>query len=152
VHVHAELWMVGLLQVPHSNQDTQISIEFYHRVLKRWFSLKTKGLWGALHWLVNVEVNHNCGMTLYAPSWDEETKVHKKQGHGIILWWQVLTKLIKFHTPMWSHLPLKGMMVMMFGRWEANTILVLLIRFVPLSPNMQVALVNGNYIHHLCLA
>jgi len=37
------------------------------------------------------------------------------------------------------------MMVMMFGNYEANTILMLLKRFVPLSLNMQVALANGHY-------
>jgi hypothetical protein len=36
------------------------------------------------------------------------------------------------------------MMVIMFGKFEANTILVLLTRFVPLSLSMQVALVNGH--------
>jgi hypothetical protein len=46
VHVHAELWIVGLCWVPHSNKDTQASIESYHEALKRWFSLKTKGLRG----------------------------------------------------------------------------------------------------------
>ncbi len=34
------------------------------------------------HQLVSVEANHNCGMTSYVPSWNEEAKVHKKQGHG----------------------------------------------------------------------
>jgi len=29
-----------------------------------------------------MEVNHNYGMTLYAPSQNEEARVHKKQGHG----------------------------------------------------------------------
>jgi hypothetical protein len=37
----------------------------------------------ALHQLVSVEVNHNYGMTLYAPRRDEEAKVHKEQGHGM---------------------------------------------------------------------
>jgi len=55
-----------------------------------------------------------------------------------------LTKLVRFHTPMWSHLPLKGMMVTMFGKCEANTIMMLFTRSVPLSLNMQVALVNGH--------
>jgi hypothetical protein len=36
------------------------------------------------------------------------------------------------------------MMVMMFGGCKANTILVLLTRFVPLSPSIRVALANGN--------
>jgi hypothetical protein len=30
-----------------------------------------------------VEANHNYGMTLYAPSQDEEARVHKKQGHDM---------------------------------------------------------------------
>jgi hypothetical protein len=42
------------------------------------------------------------------------------------------------------HLPLRGMMVMMFGECKANTILVLLIRSMPFSPNMQVTLANGH--------
>jgi hypothetical protein len=46
VHVHVELWMVGLCQVPHSNQDTQANIQSYHMALKHWFYLKTKGLKG----------------------------------------------------------------------------------------------------------
>jgi len=36
-------------------------------------------------------------------------------------------------------------MVIMFRKCEANTILVLLTKFVPLSLNMQVALANGQY-------
>jgi hypothetical protein len=35
-------------------------------------------------------------------------------------------------------------MVMMFGGCKANTILVLVTRFVPLSSSMQVALANGH--------
>jgi hypothetical protein len=30
-----ELWMVSVQKVPHSNQDTQVSIESYHGALKR---------------------------------------------------------------------------------------------------------------------
>jgi hypothetical protein len=30
-----------------------------------------------------VEANHNSGTTFYAPSQDEETRVDKKQGHGV---------------------------------------------------------------------
>jgi len=41
-----DLWMVGLQRVPHSNQDTQASIESNHGALKRWFSLEIKGLQG----------------------------------------------------------------------------------------------------------
>jgi hypothetical protein len=37
------LWMVGLRRVPHSNQDTQTSIESYHGALKRWILWKQKG-------------------------------------------------------------------------------------------------------------
>jgi hypothetical protein len=37
---------------------------------------------GALHRLISVEAKHNNGMTLYAPSQDEEARIHKKQGHG----------------------------------------------------------------------
>jgi len=40
----AELWMVGVRRVLHSNQDTQTSIESYHGALKCWFTLDTKGL------------------------------------------------------------------------------------------------------------
>ncbi len=36
-------------------------------------------------------------------------------------------------------------MVMMFGGCEANTILVLFTKFVPLSLSVQVALVNAHY-------
>jgi len=38
-----ELWMVGVRKVPHSNQDTQVSIESYRGALKRWFAFDTKG-------------------------------------------------------------------------------------------------------------
>jgi hypothetical protein len=49
----AKLWMVGVRRVPHSNQDTQASIESYHGALKRWLALDTKGLRGRrLDWLV----------------------------------------------------------------------------------------------------
>ncbi len=44
---------------------------------------------------------------------------------------------------MWSHLPLRGMMVMMFSRCGTNT-MVLLTRSMPLSLNMQVAFANGH--------
>jgi len=33
--------------------------------------------------LVGVEANYDYGMTLYAPSGDEEAKVHKEQGCGM---------------------------------------------------------------------
>ncbi len=48
----AKLWMVGVLRVPHSNQDTPTNIKSYHGALKRWFALDTKGLRGRrLDWL-----------------------------------------------------------------------------------------------------
>ncbi len=53
-------------------------------------------------------------------------------------------KVSWFHTSMWFHPPLRGMMVMVFGECEANTILVLLTRSMPLSSNMQIALTNGH--------
>jgi len=46
LYIVVNLWMVGLQQVPHSNQDTQASIESYHGALKCWFSLETKGFRG----------------------------------------------------------------------------------------------------------
>jgi len=49
----AKLWMVGIQKVPHSNQDTQASIESYHGVLKRWFVLDRKSFKGhKIDWLV----------------------------------------------------------------------------------------------------
>jgi hypothetical protein len=48
-----DLWMVGFRRVPHSNHDTQTSIESYHGALKHWFSLETKRLRGRqIDWLV----------------------------------------------------------------------------------------------------
>jgi hypothetical protein len=35
------------------------------------------------HQLINVEANHNSGITLYTPSRDEESRVYKKQNHGM---------------------------------------------------------------------
>ncbi len=53
LYVVVDLWMVGLQRVPHSNQDTQTSIEFYHGALKCWFSLETKGFRGQqIDWLL----------------------------------------------------------------------------------------------------
>jgi hypothetical protein len=48
-----ELWMVGVRKMPHSNQDTQASIESYHSALKHWLALDTKGFkWHRIDWLV----------------------------------------------------------------------------------------------------
>ncbi len=45
--------MIGFQHMPHSNQDTQMNIEFYHGTLKCWFSLETKGFRGCqIDWLV----------------------------------------------------------------------------------------------------
>jgi hypothetical protein len=45
--------MVGLHRVPDLNQDTQANIKSYHGVLKRWFSLESKGLKGRhIDWLM----------------------------------------------------------------------------------------------------
>ncbi len=53
LYLVVNLWMVGLWPVPHSNQDTQTSIESYHGALKHWSSLETKGLWGRwIDWLL----------------------------------------------------------------------------------------------------
>jgi hypothetical protein len=35
LHVHVNLCVVGLYQMPHSNQDTQASIKSYHGALKQ---------------------------------------------------------------------------------------------------------------------
>ncbi len=49
----AELWMVGVRQVPHSNQDTHANIKSYHGALKCWFAFDTKGFRGhRIDWLV----------------------------------------------------------------------------------------------------
>jgi hypothetical protein len=42
----AKLWMVGVQQMPHSNQNTQANIESYLNALKHWFVLNTKGFRG----------------------------------------------------------------------------------------------------------
>ncbi len=48
-----DLWTVGTRRVPHSNMDTQSSIESYHGALKRWLSTDVRGLQGRrVDWLV----------------------------------------------------------------------------------------------------
>jgi hypothetical protein len=42
----AELWMMGVQRVPHSNQNIQANIESYRGALKCWFALNTKTLEG----------------------------------------------------------------------------------------------------------
>jgi hypothetical protein len=78
VHVYAKFYMVGLHQMPHSNQDTQANMKPYHKAMKCWFSFKTKGLRGHhIGWLV-----WRLTTTMAWPSQHEEASVHKKQGHG----------------------------------------------------------------------
>jgi surface antigen len=78
----AKLWMVGVRRVPHSNQDTQASIESYHGALKRWLVLDTKGLRGRrLDWLVwrlTTTIARHYMHTLEM----EKKGFHKKQGYG----------------------------------------------------------------------
>jgi len=59
VHVHGELWMVELHKIPHSNQNTQASIKFYHGAIKCGFSFETKGLRGVPHRLTNHDYCRN---------------------------------------------------------------------------------------------
>ncbi len=39
---------------------------------------------GVPHWSIGVEVNYDCGMTLYAPNENEKAGVQKEQGCGTI--------------------------------------------------------------------
>jgi hypothetical protein len=63
-----KLWMVGVQQMPHSNQDTQTNIESYQCVLKCWFILDTKSFrrhridW--LVWRLTTIIAHHCMHTL----------------------------------------------------------------------------------------
>jgi hypothetical protein len=41
-----DMYLVGHRQNPHSNQDTQISIESYHAALKRWMKINNHQLQG----------------------------------------------------------------------------------------------------------
>ena len=48
-----DLWTVGIRRVPHSNMDTQSSIESYRGALKRCLSTDMRGLQGRrVDWLV----------------------------------------------------------------------------------------------------
>ncbi len=48
-----KLWMVGVWRVPHSHQNTKVSIDSYHGALKCWLAFDTKGLRGRrIDWLV----------------------------------------------------------------------------------------------------
>jgi hypothetical protein len=63
-----ELWMVGVRRVPHSNQDTQASIESYHGALKCWLALDTKDLKGrridSLVWRLTITIARHYMHTL----------------------------------------------------------------------------------------
>jgi hypothetical protein len=126
--------------MPHSNQNTQANIECYHKALKCWFSLKTKGLRGhRIDWLM-----WRLTMTM-ARHYMHQVDMNK-QGFikNKVMVRHVVASVDKTNrTLMWSHIPLKGMMTM-FDGCEANTIPVLLTRSMPLSPSMQVALLNGH--------
>ncbi len=62
------MWMVGVQRVPHSNQDTQMSIDSYHDALKHWFVLDTKGLRGRkidqLVWQLTITIARDYMHTL----------------------------------------------------------------------------------------
>jgi hypothetical protein len=73
-----DLWMARFWQVPHSNHDTQSSIESYHGALKCWLYLETKRVSRLTNWLVSVEIHDNGYKTLRAHNWNEEMWVHKK--------------------------------------------------------------------------
>ncbi len=62
----AELWMVGVRRVPHSNQNTQVSIESYHGALKHWLALDTKGgcRIDRLVWRLTTTIAHHYMHTL----------------------------------------------------------------------------------------
>ncbi len=74
--------MIGLQCMPHANQNTQASIESYHKALKHWFSLEIKGLKGCwIDWLV-------WRLTTIAWHYMHKSKMKKrefikKQGHGM---------------------------------------------------------------------
>jgi hypothetical protein len=95
-----------------------------------------QGFEGVWHWLINV-------------AWHYIHQVEMKRQRFIknkVMAWLLVANVdkVEFHTTMWSHLPLRGMMVMMFGGCKVNTIMVLLTRSMPLSSSMQVALANGH--------
>ncbi len=98
MHCVLKLWMIGFQHVPHSNQDTQVSIEFYHGTLKCWFSLKTKGLKGC-------QIDCLVSRLTTTIAWHYmHTSEMKKRGFIFFKWWSVLCKQmwIKRH---WSHSP-----------------------------------------------
>ncbi len=83
--------MVGLCQVPHSNQDTQANIEFYHEALKHWFSLDTKGLKGrCIDWLVWRLTTTMAQHYMHQAKMKKQGFIKNKTWHH--LWWQNVDK------------------------------------------------------------
>ncbi len=78
----AKLWMVTVRRMPHSNQNTQASIESCHCALKCWFVFNTKGLKGwRIDWLVwwlTITITRHYMHTLEM----KKKRFHKKQGYG----------------------------------------------------------------------
>jgi hypothetical protein len=91
VHVHAELWMVGLCRVPHLNQNTQASIKSYNEVLKCWFFFETKGLRGRCIDLLVWRLTTTMAWHYMHQAEMKKQGFIKKQGHGMTCggkWWQ----------------------------------------------------------------
>jgi hypothetical protein len=119
-----ELWMVGVRKVPHSNQNTQASIESYHGALKRWFALDTKGFRGhRIDWLVWRLT------TTIARHYMHTLEMKKKGFIKNKLWRPLLHEVWKrqplFHLAMCTNQPLK---VMELGLYGANTFPMLFTR------------------------
>ncbi len=136
----AELWMVGVRKMPHSNQDTQVSIESYRGALKRWLALDTKGFrehkidW--LVWWLTTTIAHDYMHTLEM----------KKRGFiKTRLWRPLLHEVWKrqplFHSPMCTNQPLR---VMELGAYGANAFPMLFMRWNSYSPKYFVTHVNGH--------
>ncbi len=136
-----ELWMVGIQMVPHSNQDTQASIESYHGVLKCWLALDTKGLRGRrIHWLVwrlTTTIARHYMHTLEM----KKKGFHKKQGYGGHYYTKCGKRQPLFHSPMCTNQPLK---VMELGVYRANAFLMLSMWWNSHSLKYFVAHVNGH--------
>jgi hypothetical protein len=92
-----EVWMVGMHQVPHANQDPQINIEAYHDTIKWWLKHdigRTKAQ--KVEWLVWRLTNLVLTHCLHA---QETNKKRIIQNHNVkkivkdgILWAHTITK------------------------------------------------------------
>ncbi len=83
----AKLKMVGVWRVPHSNQDTQVNIESYHRALKRWLDLDTKGLKGhKIHWLVWQLTTTIARHSMHTLEMKKKGFIKNKVMEAIIIW------------------------------------------------------------------